>query len=136
VRRLIFIGEDTASNFQLLFGPNWAADIAEIHKASRLEILLDPPPGSPCYILHARNDQAYIRPRSVRPADEDEAKTVQEVRKYQDIIAARYPPGSEIPSNSVQQFIPMLGPDWPSKLELFTLAQNTMDQGVRGPDRG
>lgn len=130
MRRLIFAGKDDDKNFQLLFGPNRAKDIEQMHREARIEILLDPPRGSPSYAVNSFSDATYLGPRSIRPASESEQEAIREIRSYQAMIAEKYPPGIEIPPNSIGQFISQLGADWAEKMPTLQLAQNTTDQGV------
>jgi hypothetical protein len=67
----------------------------------------------------------------VRPANAEEQMVLEEVRTYQAMVTEKYPPGTQIPSNALSDFIPMLGGDLVSKLGTFSLAMNTMDHGVR-----
>ena len=129
IRRLILTGKDTAPNFETLFGPNWK-QTENTRRESRLQVLLDPPPGSPCYLLNVDSDKGFTQPRSVRPASEDEEEKLREVRNIQAEIAARIPAGSEITSRDQQGLIGMLGSNWAQKLEAYQLALNTTDQGV------
>jgi hypothetical protein len=124
----VLTGKDTASNFELLFGPAWKKEIEKIHHEARMEALLEPPPGSPCYVMQASLDGGFNAPRSVRPASEDENQTLREVRDLQARIGARFPPGTEITDH--QSLYGMLGPNWAEKLDVFQLALNTTDQGV------
>lgn len=130
MRRLIFAGKDNEENFQLLFGPNWAKDIEQMHREARIEILLDPPRGSPSYAFNSSSDATYLGPRSVRPASGPEQEAIQEVRSFQAMIAEKYPQGTRIPSNAIGQFVSQLGADWAQKMPMLQLAQNTTDQGV------
>lgn len=81
MRRLIIAGEDTPANMAILFGPTWKADTAEIHRQTRLEVLLAAPPGSPSHTLGSALDQDYTGPRRPREASEDERETIARVRR-------------------------------------------------------
>jgi hypothetical protein len=67
-------GEDTPDNFAILFGPNWENGIADLHKRTRIEVLLSPPPGSPAHMVGGFMDEGcpVWRPRG--PCAEEEAQ--------------------------------------------------------------
>ncbi len=67
------IGEDTPDNFAILFGPNWENGIADLHKSTRIEVLMSPPPGPPAHMMGGFMDEGcpVWRPRG--PSVEEEA---------------------------------------------------------------
>jgi hypothetical protein len=102
----------------------------EDHGKARLECLLDPPPGSPCHVFNAHmyDDPGLVR--SLRPATEAEKKEVKEVRELQALIRQRVGAGRSPSSADMQAILMSFGGNWTEKLPLYTLATNTMDQGV------
>lgn len=114
---------------QLLFGPQWESHIKQDHEAARIECLLDPPPGSPVYVLNApMNDSSLVR--SPRPATEAEQQKVREVREMQALIRRRIGVGKSPSSSDMQAILTTFGADWSTRLPTYSLAANTMDQGV------
>jgi hypothetical protein len=114
---------------QLLFGPRWESSIKKDHEAVRIECLLDPPPGSPNYALNAYMDDASIV-RSPRPATEAERQRVKEVREMQELIRRRVGVGKPPSSADMMAILTAFRADWPARMETYTMAANTMDQGV------
>ncbi|XHG00977.1 hypothetical protein AWENTII_004384 [Aspergillus wentii] len=82
IRRLVITGKDTDENMSLLFGPHWREIAGPMHINARQEVLLQPSPGSPQYVLYSRWDKN--RPYwSPRPPTEQE-------RILMDICQQRY----------------------------------------------
>ncbi|KAK4214357.1 hypothetical protein QBC37DRAFT_387240 [Rhypophila decipiens] len=94
-----------------------------------VECLLDPPPGSPSRVLNSSMDDSSIV-RSLRPATEPEKERLKEVRDMQALIVQKVGPGKAPSSADRQAILQGLGPMWVTKLQTYTLALNTMDQGV------
>lgn len=127
--RLILTGQDTPEKMRLLFGPQYESTLKEDHEKVRIECLLDPPPGSPWHVLSASmNDPSLVR--SLRPATEAEKRKVEEVREIQALIRQRVGAGKSPSSADMQAILKTFGPNWVAKLSAYTLATNTMDQGV------
>jgi hypothetical protein len=129
LRRLILTGQDTPEKMRLLFGPQYERTIKEDHENARIECLLDPPPGSPCHVMNAYMDDPSLV-RSLRPATEAEKRKVEEGREIQALIRQRVGPGKSLSSADMQAIMTTFGPKWPAKLPTYSLAVNTMDQGV------
>ncbi|KAK1828869.1 hypothetical protein QBC39DRAFT_264334 [Podospora conica] len=129
LHRLILTGQDTPDKMRLLFGPQYESTLKESYESARLEHLLDPPPGSPSKVLSASMDDPSLV-RSLRPATEAEKQKVDEVREIQALVRRRVPAGKSPSSADMQAVLMSLGPNWTSKLQIYTLATNTMDQGV------
>lgn len=129
LRRLVITGQDTPKNMQLLFGPQWERHIKKEHEAARIECLLDPPLGSPSHAMNASMDDSSLA-RSLRPATEAEQQMVTEVREMQALIRRRIGVGKSPSSGDMQAILTTFGADWVTRLPIYTLAANTMDQGV------
>ena len=114
---------------QLLFGPQWESYIKKDHEAARIECLLDPPPGSPSHVFNASmNDSSLVS--SPRPATEAEQQRVKEVREMQALIRRRIGVGKSPSSGDMQAILATFGADWVTRIPTYSLAANTMDQGV------
>lgn len=114
---------------RLLFGPQYERTLKEDHETARIECLLDPPPGSPWHVLNASmHDPSLVR--SLRAATEAEKQKVEEVREMQALIRGRVGAGKSPSSADMHAILQTFGPNWPAKLPTYTLAANTMDQGV------
>lgn len=76
-------GEDTPDNFVILFGPDWEKGIADIHKSTRIEVLLSPPPGSPAHLLGGFMDERcpVWRPRGPSAEEEIELRRVADFQR-------------------------------------------------------
>ncbi|KAK1992388.1 hypothetical protein LX36DRAFT_588524 [Colletotrichum falcatum] len=129
LRRLILAGQDSPENIQRLFGPGSLGAMKQEHESARIEVLLDPPRGSPSYNMNAFSDDPSL-PRSVRPPTEDEQQKIQEVRDMQERIRREVGAGNSPSTGDMMTILTPFGPDWTAKLPLYTLAANTMDQGV------
>ncbi|KAK0659434.1 hypothetical protein QBC41DRAFT_287127 [Cercophora samala] len=127
--RLVLTGQDTPENMRLLFGPQYESTLKSDHENTRVECLLDPPPGSPSHVMNSyMNDPSVVR--SLRPATEAEQQKVDEVRKIQNLVRQRVGAGKSPSSADMQAILKNFGPKWPAMLPVYTLATNTMDQGV------
>ncbi|KAK3356726.1 hypothetical protein B0T25DRAFT_138465 [Lasiosphaeria hispida] len=129
LRRLVLAGQDTPKNMQLLYGPQWESSMKKDHEEARIQCLLDPPPGSPSHVLNAWMDDASIV-RSLRPATEAEQQRVKEIREMQELIRRRVGAGKSPTSGDMHAILTAAGSDWVSRIPTYTLAANTMDQGV------
>ncbi|KAF2640372.1 hypothetical protein P280DRAFT_480825 [Massarina eburnea CBS 473.64] len=132
LRRLVMTGKDTAKNLELFFGPNWRSSMRLNHEEVRIEVLLNPPPGSPAYVLAASMHMDDDAPAwSPRPVSDSEKRTIDEVRAMQSLVRERVGAGQS-PSNAVMKdILTSFGANWVDKLPLYQLAVNTMDQGVQ-----
>ncbi|KAK2050621.1 hypothetical protein LZ31DRAFT_547905 [Colletotrichum somersetense] len=129
LRRLVITGQDSPENMKLLFGPSSLVNMKEEHENARIEVLLDPPRGSPSYNLSKFMDDPSLT-RSVRPPTEAEKQKLQEVREMQQRIRQKVGAGNTPSSGDMKSILSSFGPDWPEKLPLYMSAANTMDQGV------
>ena len=127
--RLILTGQDTPEKMRLLFGPQYESTLKESHGSARIEHLLDPPPGSPCKVFNAYMDDPSLV-RSPRPATEAEKQKVEEFKEIQALIRRRVRAGTSPSSADMQAILMTFGPNWATKLPTYSLATNTMDQGV------
>ena len=96
-----------------------------------MEVLLDPPHGSPSACANRQTDPDFTTTRTPRPASAKEQRQLREIRRLQAEIAKIYPPGSEMPIHPIKHLFHLLGASWEEKLPLLQLATNTYDQGVR-----
>ncbi|KAK1496490.1 hypothetical protein CCUS01_02837 [Colletotrichum cuscutae] len=131
LRRLVIAGKDTPEYLRILFGPTFASEKKELERV-RLEVLIDPPRGSPMYVEQDLDDAGTKPPtRALRPASEAELETLKEVREIQEKVRQKVGVGRSPDTRVMQEVLMTLGPDWSEKLQLYMLAVNTMDQGVR-----
>lgn len=131
LRSLIYAGKDTPENMQALFGPDWRRSIGKHHDEARLDVLLDPPRGSPSYALHQWLSPDNRLERSPRPATDAEQQMIGKVREMQDAVRRRIGAGKSPSSADMQAILSSYGLDWTSHVQTYTLAINAMDQGVR-----
>jgi len=101
----------------------------EDHEKVRIECLLNPPPGSPSHVMNSFMDDGFSV-RSLRPAREAEKKQVDEVKEMQALIQHRVGVGKSPSSADMQAILKTFGGDWVARISTYTLATNTMDQGV------
>ncbi|KAI3542614.1 hypothetical protein CSPX01_06819 [Colletotrichum filicis] len=131
LRRLVIAGKDTPEYLRILFGPTFASEKKELERV-RLEVLIDPPRGSPMYVQQDLDDAGTKPPtRALRPASEAELETLKEVREIQEKVRQKVGVGRSPDTRVMQEVLMTCGPDWSEKLQLYMLAVNTMDQGVR-----
>ncbi|KAG7055797.1 acyl-CoA dehydrogenase domain-containing protein [Colletotrichum scovillei] len=131
LRRLVIAGKDTPEYLRILFGPTFASEKKELERV-RLEVLVDPPRGSPMYVRQELDDAGTKPPtRALRPASEAELETLKAVREIQDKVRQKVGVGRSPDTRVMQEVLMTFGPDWSEKLQLYMLAVNTMDQGVR-----
>ncbi|KAH6845738.1 hypothetical protein B0I37DRAFT_447581 [Chaetomium sp. MPI-CAGE-AT-0009] len=128
LHRLILTGQDTPENMRLLFGPQYEKTLKKDHEEARIECLLDPPPGSPWHVLNYMNNPSLVR--SLRPATEAEKQKVEEVREIQGLVRQKIGAGKSPSTADMQTILMTFGPNWSTKLPIYTLATNTIDQGV------
>lgn len=128
MRRLVITGQDSPENMELLFGPNCRRDAK--HEETRIDILLDPPRGSPSYASHSCFDDKALG-RSPRPATDAEQRKITQVREMQEAIRQRVGAARRPSKEDMMAILTGPGPNWTAKLPMYTLAANTMDQGVR-----
>ncbi|KAK7186162.1 hypothetical protein DPSP01_000769 [Paraphaeosphaeria sporulosa] len=130
LRRLVITGKDTATNMQLLFGPQWRDSLLKSYDEVRAQVLLNPPRGSPAYVMAANLDNGAPA-WSPRPPSESEQRKVDEVRRMQSAIRARVSAGKSPSNADMQAILLSFGANWMDHLPLYQLAVNTMDQGVQ-----
>ncbi|KAK1826650.1 hypothetical protein QBC39DRAFT_363978 [Podospora conica] len=128
IHRLVRTGQDTEDNMRLLFGPHWKITLGDDHETARLECLIEPARGSPAYSPKEYMDGSL--PLSPRPPTSDEQFIVDEVRAIQVVIRKKVPAGKAPAWAVTQKILESLGPEWITMMPSFTLAMNTMDQGV------
>lgn len=130
MRVLVVTGQDSPENLELLFGPNWHKDGK--HEETRLDVLLNAPPGSPSYKLdHTHfHDNLKVLDRSPRPATDTEQRKIAQVREMQEAIRQRVGAGRQPSKQDMIAILTGFGSNGLEKTQIYTLAVNTMDQGA------
>lgn len=115
----------------ILFGPNWRDGQATELERTRLEMLLNPPPGSPSYAESlCLDDNTLIH--NPRPATDEEREKIAEVREMQAKIRERVGAGKVPSEDDMCAVLTSMGTNWgPDHMKIYMLAANTMDQGVQ-----
>ncbi len=124
----------------LLFGPQWEGlDMKVDLERTRLECLLNPPPGSSSHARTAVLDDGSLNP-SPRPATEAEQKTVDKVREMQALVQQRVgvgkkPSPADMRAILLENFgvdirLEKFGDPCSTESEIYVLATNTMDLGI------
>ncbi|KAF4635192.1 hypothetical protein G7Y89_g2901 [Cudoniella acicularis] len=129
MRRLIIAGKDTPENLQLLLGPKWKEE-QSIYEEYRLEVLLQPPRGSPSYALTASYDDGVPTP-SLQPATAEESEKIQAVRDMQARISRHLGSRKDPSMRDMQTILSSFGANWDEMVPIYQLATNTMDQNVQ-----
>lgn len=99
-----------------------------------MEILLNPPPGSPMYTMSAMlNSKEPPLASTPRAASPEELAELQQIRDMQDLIR-RHMGSRDMSTISSQDMGDILtenfAADWSEKLLIYQIAANAMDQGV------
>ncbi|KAF2398897.1 hypothetical protein EJ06DRAFT_544006 [Trichodelitschia bisporula] len=129
LHRLVFTGQDTPANMKLLFGQD-VKKIKTDHEDARIQVLLDPPVGSPAHVFNLQWHDPSLT-RAPRPATEAEENMIKEVRQIQAMIRNRVGVGKSPSTNDMKAIIvEAFGANWVDKLPVYQLATNTIDQGV------
>lgn len=115
---------------QALFGPDWRSSIGKAHDETRLDVLIDPPRGSPSYAKYQSLYPDDRLERSPRPATNVEKQVIGKAREMQDVVRRRIGAGNSPSTADMQAVLSSYGPDWDSDLQTYFLAINAMDQGV------
>lgn len=113
---------------ELFFGPNWKS-VEQHQDDARMQVLLNPPRGSPSYAVNSPLDSGAPS-WSPRPASDGEQRMVVEVRVMQNKIHSRVGSGRSPSNADMREILVSFGAAWPGKVPIYTLALNTMDQGV------
>ena len=127
MRRLVVTGKDTPENLKLLFGPKWLRGVSSTHAQCRLELLCQPPPGSPCYLRNVLLDSGSPG-QSPRTASEAEQRRVDEIRWMQRSMRETMPPGEPITVGEMADLASQVGRA--DDLPFFKIALDTMEQDV------
>lgn len=125
-------GKDTPENFVILFGPRWKKTQGKTYEEVRLCTLINPPPGSPSYVLHAEYDQGSPA-FSPRPPNDAEKAKLQKVRDMQAAIGRQLGSRKEPTVRDMQAVLAGMGQEWTESLPIYEFAINTIDQGVSVP---
>lgn len=134
VRRLIITGKDTPSNLAKFFGRNDSEEIEETHKQTRIEVLLNAPPGSPDWALAKSSKYDEGCPAwTPRLATAEEEAAIKDIRDMQEVIK-RHMGDREMKDITTKDMMDVLaksGTGWLQSSQLYTVALNAMDQGVQ-----
>ncbi|KAK7710394.1 hypothetical protein SLS64_005979 [Diaporthe eres] len=125
------MGKDTPENMQALFGPDWRSSIGKAHDETRLDVLIDPPRGSPSYAKYQSLYPDGRLLRSPRPATDAEQQVIGKAKEMQDAVRRRIGAGKSPSSADMEAILSSYGMDWILHVQTYMLAINTMDQGVR-----
>lgn len=113
---------------ELLFGPNWSAEMAGALRLTRLDILMCPHRGSPSYAYHHCFDDVSLG-RSPRPPTDAEQRTITTAKEMQEMIrqhvGAGRPPPKELKATILTAFVS----NWIESSRAYDLAVKTMDHG-------
>ena len=137
IRRLVVTGKDTPENMAILLGNNDPSLVEDIRKMMRIEVLLNPPPGSPMYVVAKVN--GYDRNSPIwtpREPSAEEKERLGKIRDMQERITRHMGIRNiEFDTIKMQDFLVAHFPtDWSQQLPYYQDAINSMDQGV--PDTG
>lgn len=104
----------------------------DLYAEIRMEVLLNPPHGSPSYAVSALLDNGGPS-WSPRPASDEEQTRIGEIRAIQDAIRQRQRAGSSRFPDPTEMMAIFYSFDmrWTEKLPTYKLAVITMDQGVQ-----
>ncbi|KAF6819447.1 hypothetical protein CPLU01_13039 [Colletotrichum plurivorum] len=130
LRRLVLSGQDTPDKLKLLFGPEWRASQGKEHEDARMEILLDPPRGSPSYVFMRSWNKNRGPERAPRPATDAEQRRITLVRDMQEKIRQRVGAGKKPSDSDMQVILKSYGHNWTEHMETYQLAADTMKQGL------
>lgn len=122
-------GQDTAENLVILLGPQWKETQRKTHEEMRLHVLINPPRGSPSYVLYSKFDEGSPL-WSPRPASEAEKEKLQEVRDIQAAIRSHLGSRRQPSVQDMQAILAGMGQDWSKSLPNYQIAVNTINQGV------
>ncbi len=117
---------------RLLFGTAWTTDVAPTLKDARMQVLLNPPRGSPSYAFHASMDVGAPT-YDPRPATPDEQICIDQVREMQAKVRGRLGNRLEPAKDDMMAILMQYGANWDQMLSTYTVAVNTMNQGVTPP---
>ncbi|KAI0381176.1 hypothetical protein F5Y04DRAFT_289074 [Hypomontagnella monticulosa] len=133
MRRLVVAGEDTPENLSLFFGQS--NSIQGLHKDVRLEILLQPPPGSTMYALAVTRklDEGcppWKVPRGPSAAELLEVLEITDLQK--EICSWMEARGiKDISMDDVSDILlGKFGDQWVTKLPIYILALESLDLGI------
>ncbi|KAK1836849.1 hypothetical protein QBC39DRAFT_429862 [Podospora conica] len=146
VYRLIFTGQDTPENWELLFGSDGGLRLSllctrKTYQTARISLLLEPPPGSKTYRQDIKCMEKASLNKKIRPANVEESSVIRKIRGVQTLIEIFARKGSKTtpPWLAAQDYIN--GPrarQEKGKLEdtdsvpIFHLAMDTMELPAGG----
>ena len=123
-----------------MFGASLSGSKEETHRACRLEVLLQPPRGSPMHVSNRGLNLDRDCPPSSwapRPASAAEQRQVQEVRDMQAAIKRHLGARGTAdisPADMQQVLLQTHGDRWAEGVKVYQTALNALDQGV--PENG
>ncbi|KAI4867425.1 hypothetical protein F4820DRAFT_446055 [Hypoxylon rubiginosum] len=126
LRRLVLTGKDTPENLSLFFGQD--KTIQQDRKNVRLEILLQPPHGSPLY-ASSKADKNFppLEPSAA------EVKEIEEIRALQVVIRSHVGARrlEDITTDDMCDIlVKHFGDEWDDKLKIYQVALHSMDYGI------
>lgn len=129
IRRLILTGKDTSANIELLLGPNEKDSVKETHERTRIDVLLDPPRGSPNYCVSQDLDE-HCSARNIRPPSPDELIMLQKIGDMQARIKAKMDSrgSKKVTNEDTKAILTSFGDRWVEMLPIYQHALNSMDQ--------
>lgn len=120
--------------WMFLFGPNTERDLCELHNDVRVEMLLDPPPGSPRYRQTLGPWKGLLTPlRNWRGGEMAEAtmREMQEiciVRQIQEYIRQAVPQGETMTCHHAVSVLRRYGKGWYQVMPHLRIAVDNMNQ--------
>ena len=98
-----------------------------------MEVLLNPPRGSPSYAFYSPMDAGTPPGHAPRLASAEEQARIGEVRQMQAKIHQRLGSRLEPNKDDMMAILMEYGAGWDENLSTYQMAINTMDQGVLPP---
>ena len=113
LRRLVLAGKDKPENMKLIFGAKWAESLQSTYDETRLEVLLNPPPGSPSYAMTSRSGWDEGAPtRAPRPASQAEQTKINQVKEMQTRIRQRLGNRTDPTNADMMAILTAFGAQW------------------------
>jgi hypothetical protein len=130
----VVTGKDSPENIATLVGQNGMASVKATHEETRIEILLQPPRGSPMYAMAAMNKlDNNCPPWTPRPASAKEKQAIAKIQDMQGIIT-RHMGTRGVANISTRDMTEILiknfGAGWSGAMPIYQNALNAMNQNV------
>ncbi|KLU82224.1 hypothetical protein MAPG_01299 [Magnaporthiopsis poae ATCC 64411] len=133
-RLLVWSNARFPDRWWFLFGPNTARDLCELYMDARIEMLLDPPRGSPRYrqTLEPYRDLltslSYQWDSEMARASVYETRQIHIVREMQEHIKWKVPQGQIMTCHHAVLTLKRYGPTWYRLMPLFRIAVDNLNQ--------